>query len=253
MDVHSTCLQLIQDEAHDGAFHMAADEFLFRRQIEKKDPHSFLRFYRFSEPTFTVGYGVWRTYAYGTRYGRDRFQNLQNLSRNVPGTVTFVRRITGGGIVLHNGTDLTYSFVTSLSAQKPLRKVKESYAFIHRELQKALLDFGIRTELYSADHHEKSVKPQNGKSNFCFDSPVPFDVMLGDRKIAGGGQKRSQGFLLHQGSIAWEALIRRFPDLSEFQFSKQFASYLAGALNQTVKEMPFRAEELQAWQLSYHG
>src|SRR3989338_9463428 len=134
MDVHSNYLQLIQDEAHDGAFNMAADEFLFRRQIEEKDPHSFLRFYRFSDPTFTVGYGVWRNLACGT------------VSR-----IPSIRRITGGGIVLHNGTDLTYSFVTSLSAQKPLRKVKESYAFIHQQLQKALLDFGIRTELYPAD------------------------------------------------------------------------------------------------------
>jgi lipoate-protein ligase A len=51
--------------------------------------------------------------------------------------------------------------------------------------------------------------------------------MLNGRKIAGGAQKRSRGYLLHQGSIAWDVLSEASPDLSERDFSECFANQIA--------------------------
>ena len=53
-------LRLIFDGAHVGQFNMAVDELLFRKHIEQKNPDAILRFYQFSEPTLTIGYGIWK-------------------------------------------------------------------------------------------------------------------------------------------------------------------------------------------------
>ena len=238
MNGNSAHLRLIQDRAHDGAFNMAVDEFFLRRQIQMQDRNPILRVYRFSEPTMTVGYGLWRTLLGGTNGG-----------------MPTIRRMTGGGAVLHNESDLTYSLIVSLSEQKPLRKVKESYFFIHEALRKTLNYFGIRAELFGKNDNfplhlsSPSAKAQTGKEEreglFCFDSPVLHDVMLSGEKVAGAGQKRTLGYLLHQGSIAWGVLMGVNPGLSEARFSEQFSVCLSRLLDLPVKEMSFDAEELR--------
>jgi len=85
---------------------------------------------------------------------------------------------------------------------------------------------------------------ENQKSNYCFESPVLYDVMLGQNKVAGAGQKRTLGFLLHQGSIAWDLLKQANPELSEIDFCIAFSKHLAKTLDLSVKEIPFRVEEM---------
>ena len=228
---HSTYLRLIRDHARDGALNMAVDEFLLRNQIQTKDPNSILRFYRFSEPTITVGYGMW-----------------QAVRLEMNNQIPSIRRVTGGGMVMHEQSDLTYSLIVPLNHQVIFKKVKESYYLIHEELRNALRYFGITTELFDqigrqAIESNPSSKPK--RVSFCFDSPVSFDVMFSGRKIAGAGQKRTQGYLLHQGSIAWNVLTEAYPDLVESDFCDQFATYLSHLLHLPIKEIPFYAEEMK--------
>ena len=220
-------LRVIRDETHDGAFNMAVDEFLFRRQIRGNDQNPVLRFYQFSEPTVTVGYGVWRTIR-------------SDLNGNVPA----IRRITGGGIV-HHGPDLTYSLVAPVICHKAFRKVRESYFLIHDELRRSLNHLGIETQLFDQDYETSAscVSKQPEQNAHCFDSPVSFDLMLDGRKVAGAGQKRSLGFLLHQGSIAWNVLSESYPHLQIPDFIRQFSRSLAELFNLPVKEIPLDAEE----------
>ncbi|MBI1977562.1 MAG: hypothetical protein HYS55_02295 [Candidatus Omnitrophica bacterium] len=244
-------LYLILDEAHGGKWNMAVDERLLRSQIQAKDLSVILRFYRFDAPVMTVGYGIWRNLVTvpGTAV-----PGSQNPARNVPGTV-MIRRLTGGGIVRHNGTDLTYSLVASMEQYPIIRKARESYQVIHEALKKALECFGVQTELFQADcqkrgqvHQADSVPvpcSSLNKNLYCFESPVCFDVMLGGKKIAGAGQKRSFGYLLQQGSIVWDALIQNQPDLSEINFCKRFAYELSQLFRLPIKETPFHAEELK--------
>ncbi|MBI4357771.1 MAG: hypothetical protein HY584_00590 [Candidatus Omnitrophica bacterium] len=248
-------LQVVFDGAHDGRFNMAIDEFILRRQIRAKDRNSILRFYRFNELTMTVGYGIWRRVVQFSVpvLLRDRFffdPTEQNLSRPelVPdrGEVPKVRRITGGGIVLHEKSDLTYSLVASLSEQRILRKVKGSYFLIHEALRKALGSFGIETELFQENcNDEGRWRSMECKSHYCFESPVLFDVMLAGKKIAGAGQKRTQGHLLHQGSIAWNRLVEANSKLEESEFSQAFSACLGELLGLRAKEISFDAEEFE--------
>lgn len=201
-------LSLIQDGAHDGTFNMQADEFLFQSRIRERNPSPVLRFYRFSSPCFTIGYGLWRTF--------HRFEG------------SMIRRLTGGGIVRH-GDDLTYSIVTPVSRHRSLKKAEESYLAIHEALAAVLMKFGIPVALFQA-------KRGPGDGNFCFDSPVLHDIMLGDKKAAGGAQKRSHGYLLHQGSIWWPHLMSFKSGLSEISFREEFARQLARWFQLPVKK-----------------
>jgi hypothetical protein len=67
--------------------------------------------------------------------------------------------------------------------------------------------------------------------------------MWGKKKIAGGGQKRTMGYLLHQGSIEWNALVQAKPDLAPFRFIQAFSSVLAELFHLLIKDLPLSAEE----------
>ena len=51
--------------------------------------------------------------------------------------------------------------------------------------------------------------------------------MIDGRKVAGGAQKRSRGYLLHQGSIAWPILLEYTSHLEEEDFKCRFAEALS--------------------------
>ncbi|GEM_PF-6074771 len=212
-------LRLILGGAHDGQFNMAVDEFLFRRQIESCDQDSILRFYRFSHPTVTVGYGMW--------------QALQTKTKAI-------RRITGGGIVSHTPMDLTYSFITPIN-HASLQKVRDSYWLIHSILKKSFARLNIHAELYPVCDKTS----ESEKISHCFTSPVMHDLMLNNHKIAGAGQKRSKGYLLHQGSIAWNFAVQENPNLSEIEFAQTFAEFLASEFNQSIHETSLNSCEVK--------
>src|SRR3989338_3455045 len=200
---------------------MAVDEFLLRSQIQKKDQNPILRFYRFNDSAVTVGYGIWRSITQEKNY-----------------STPLIRRITGGGMVLHGQHDLTYSLIVPLERCKMLRRVRRSYFLIHDALKKSLQHFRIPASLFEKDC-------ANNQGTYCFDSPVKYDVMLSGKKIAGAGQKRTLGYLLHQGSIAWGELTQASSHLSESDFYCEFSTALGNLFGVQTKEIEFVAEELK--------
>ena len=156
-----------------------------------------------------------------------------------------MRRITGGGIVSHKTSDLTYAFIAPYTPFLSLRKTRGSYLFIHEALKRALVDFGVRTSFFEDCCNGRESASAKQRSNYCFEAPVLYDVMSGQNKIAGAGQKRTVGYLLHQGSIAWDLLLDIEPKLVEVDFCAAFAGHMANALNLPIKEIPFCAEEMR--------
>ena len=199
---------------------MLIDELLLRNSIRLGENNPILRFYRFDVPTVTVGYGMWRKQFYSTDC-----------------LLPLVRRPTGGGVVQH-GRDLIYALVVPLRLLKPLGRVCESYRLLHLALQEALAQFRVATQLFNGPCAQLS-------SPYCFDSPVLFDVMIGRRKIAGAGQKRTRDYLLQQGSIAWNILKEVSPNLSEENFQRGFARQLVQRFGISIKEIPFSDEETE--------
>ena len=159
-------IEVCDPEPHDAALNMAIDETLLRTA---RAP--ILRIYRWARPAVSFGYfGKWTDAA---RAWPDR---------------EIVRRWTGGGIVPH-GDDVTFSLIVPRTDRFFAIGPRESYCAIHEcvagVLKNAMLA-GIAA-------------PQTSAA--CFENPVQHDVLIENRKVAGGAQRRTKCGLLHQGSI----------------------------------------------------
>ncbi len=163
-------------------YQLALDEVLF---LSFKAPASadadvlapMIRFYISSEPWVSVGY-----------FCHDYDHEHPNL----------IRRITGGGRVFH-GHDLVMTLFAHKNHHMSFSDVRQSYAKIHQALNAGFQMAGLKTSLFQADQAQKI-------GTDCFTSPITSDISLASKKIAGGAQKRSMGFLMHQESIQLENL-----------------------------------------------
>ena len=68
------------------------------------------------------------------------------------------------------------------------------------------------------------------------------------RKIAGAGQKRSLGFLLHQGSIALDVLRELNRNISEIKLRQSLANAFGNYFCCELREIPLVQEEISAWE-----
>ncbi len=160
---------------------MALDEVLLQSTHV-----AILRFYRWREPTVSLGY----------------FGKLAEARAFAAGRA-MVRRWTGGGIVPH-GNDLTYSLILPVTAPARALSSRALYQQIHTTIAQCLARSGLRTTLASGNAPRCS--------DACFANPVRADVMLNGHKIAGAAQRRTRAGLLHQGSIQLtdgEAMLRQ--------------------------------------------
>ena len=93
--------------------------------------------------------------------------------------IPVLRRSTGGGTVLQGPGCLNYTLILSMENRHELRAVDRSYevvlAWVVRTL--ALPGLGVRES----------------------------DIVLGERKVSGNAQRRSHAWLLHHGTLLYEA------------------------------------------------
>ena len=143
-----------------------------------------LRFYRWSEPTLSLGY--FQTYA-------DRQEHPPSLP------CAAVRRLTGGGAILHDA-ELTYSIV--LPGSHPLAARRdELYQAVHGCLIEALGGSASRPGCA-----RRPTRSTTGREPFlCFQRRSPGDVLIGRTKICGSAQRRRNGAVLQHGSLLWRA------------------------------------------------
>ena len=155
------------------ADNMAWDEALLENVARLGRP--VLRFYGWSEPAATFGY----------------FQKFAEVERMTP-LRPLIRRPTGGGLVPHDA-DWTYSVAVPPSDSWYALKAVASYQRMHEWVRAAFAEAAVKTEL--APCCNKTAPGQ------CFVGAEQFDVVLGEKKIAGAAQRRTKDGLLIQGSI----------------------------------------------------
>jgi len=157
---------------------MKLDEQLFL-DYEAGSGQSTLRIYAWNPPCISVGYS-------------------QDMEKHVEIYKVFdkgweiVKRPTGGGIVFHNLSEVTYSIITDVNAFGS--NLIQSYMKISEAVAYALSKLGIRAEIRKA-------KSQSERPDLCFSYPAEYEIVVGDRKIVGSAQKRGMKTLLQQGSI----------------------------------------------------
>ena len=170
--------RLLIDLPAAGAWNMAVDEMLLDAAARNGMA---LRFYGWAEPTVSLGY--FQDFA-------DRFSHA--TSRFCP----VVRRLTGGGTILHD-RELTYSLV--LPQSHPLATDRDRlYAVMHNALVAALNDYwSLAAKVFcpcaAGEAHDAEF--------LCFQRRTPGDVVLGGMKIAGSAQRRRRGAVLQHGSV----------------------------------------------------
>ncbi len=174
--------RLIIDQARDGVSNMAIDEAILTAVGRAQAP-STLRFYGWSAPTISLGH----------------FQKHAQLTE-LPqpfNSLPFVRRITGGGAILHH-VELTYSLI--LPADHHLVKNRAPgrlYQVGHQALVGVLASLGLPGQL-----RQGPAAPSRQRGPFfCFERINPSDVMLNGKKIAGSAQRRTLKSLLQHGSL----------------------------------------------------
>jgi lipoate-protein ligase A len=155
---------------------MAVDEALLEAAATKRT--TTLRFYRWSEPTLSLGY---------FQAAADRERHA--ASRDCP----LVRRASGGGAILHDD-ELTYSMAIP-SRGRFGDQAAALYDAFHETLIAALASFGVVATQCSC---ATGTSPE---PFLCFQRQTCGDVLLGSDKIAGSAQRRSRGALLQHGSV----------------------------------------------------
>lgn len=152
---------------------MAWDEALLENAAASGKP--VLRFYGWTGPAATFGY----------------FQKFADVERMTP-LRPLIRRPTGGGLVPHDA-DWTYSVAVPPGDAWYALKAVESYRRTHEWVRAAFAETQIAAELAPCCRKEAPGQ--------CFAGAEQFDVVLGEKKIAGAAQRRTKEGLLIQGSI----------------------------------------------------
>lgn len=109
--------------------------------------------------------------------------------------LNLARRPTGGGLLFHL-TDFTFSILIPASHPAFSVNTLQNYAFINLFLAGVIEKFtNQKTTFYNTQSDCK-------KTLCCMADPAPFDVMIGNKKVAGGAQRRTKYAFLHQGSVS---------------------------------------------------
>ncbi|NQU22888.1 MAG: lipoate--protein ligase family protein [Candidatus Nealsonbacteria bacterium] len=185
--------QLIIDPPCSGVWNMAVDEALLEWSAATRG--CCWRFYRWEEPTLSLGYFQ--------KYD-DRAEHAD--SRDCP----TVRRLTGGGAIVHDA-ELTYSLI--LPAEHPLAVERDRlYAVVHESLIEAAAELDVSAGLCGPPDDDQTGDDQAGDDQtdddqagddrfLCFQRRTPGDVLIASTKIAGSAQRRRRGAVLQHGSV----------------------------------------------------
>ncbi|MBN1254128.1 MAG: lipoate--protein ligase family protein [Deltaproteobacteria bacterium] len=169
--------RFIDTGVNNAFLNMAIDEAILDEHIEGGMPPT-LRVYQWDPPALSLGYN-------------QSIVHDVDVAKCQEAGVEVVRRITGGGAVLH-AQELTYSIVSAVNNGIP-ESVAGSYRFLSQGLIASYKILGLEVEL----------KPGRNKtrSAACFSLTTLADLTHRGRKLAGSAQARRRNALLQHGSL----------------------------------------------------
>lgn len=222
-------MRLLPTLAASGPEQMARDEALLESAADQ-GVVSF-RFYRWSEPTLSLGY---------FQGAGDRTGELASLA--------WVRRASGGAAILHHSPhELTYSF--ALPAAAATIPVGESWICrVHYAIRDCLKAMGVRTRAVVCGEEQKLGE------FLCFLHHTPGDLVLDGSKVVGSAQRKQRGAILQHGTIllSTSAYTPQLPGLAdlagigidESEFMAGIRSELGRQLGWSYVEGDWTADEL---------
>jgi lipoate-protein ligase A len=221
------CRLIVETEPNAGAWNMAVDEVLLETAIREQT--ATLRWYRWSEPTLSLGY----------------FQKHSEVDSDPQWSgVPRVRRLTGGGAILHQH-EWTYSL--ALPARQALVKhPEELYDVVHFAVLAVL-----RAQGFSAALRGQTRKLAN-EPFLCFSRGDAHDVVASGHKILGSAQRRRKGAVLQHGSLLMRCspFSPQHPGIEDLGYCGKLAEdsfrYVAAQLAERVELAGLTVDEWSA-------
>lgn len=214
--------RLLIDPPLDGPTNMAVDACLLAEA--EQEALAALRLYRWARPTVSLGY----------------FQRYDDLARRDGSLAALpvVRRVTGGGAILH-ADELTYSLALPAGHALAGDRPEQLYAWMHARIAEAAALLGGRTEPKG-----DGAASARGGPFLCFECAARFDLVAGPgrEKLAGSAQRRTRAGVLQHGSVvlarthpvqpsaALDELLGRAVSFDEFAAALASAVRTAGLL-----------------------
>lgn len=159
---------------------MKLDEQLFLDHEAGYDK-STLRIYAWNPPCISVG------------YSQDMEKSVEIYKLFDKGW-EIVKRPTGGGIVFHNLSEVTYSVITDINTLG--EGLIPSYMKISEAVVCGLNKLGIKAKIRETRYEIRDTRP-----DLCFSYPAEYEIVVQNRKLVGSAQKRGKKTLLQQGSV----------------------------------------------------
>ncbi len=197
---------------------MALDHALFEIAIQQNSATPILRFYQFESESITVGFSQ---------------RNPSLVERVSALQLPWVRRLTGGGMVRHQN-DIIFSAIFPAGIHKDFATSRSTYQAIHLCIAQAFTEFQIKT-MFQSGCQKQDFIPEH---MICFEKPICDDLIYQNQKIVGGAQRRTRGFVLHQGSIQ----LNRFSQNYDNQIT---ISHLEKAVIRAFQEYFYWESELR--------
>lgn len=223
---------IIEAEPNTGSWNMAVDNTLLNTAISSDI--ATLRWYRWSEPTVSLGY----------------FQKSSEFRDDaVLSQLPNVRRMTGGGAILHDD-EWTYSIALP-SSQRLCHNPEDLYDVIHQALISGLQKLG-----YPARFRGETVKRAD-EPLLCFLRQDAHDVVLDGHKIIGSAQRRRKGAILQHGSLIrkasqWAKQLPGLVDLLPHHLPENLERELSDRLAQALADS-WDASSLTTFEIEMAG
>jgi lipoate-protein ligase A len=162
---------------NNAVLNMAIDEAMLDAHIQGEVPPT-LRVYQWDPPALSLGY-------------HQSTEHDVDVAKCQESGVEVVRRITGGGAVLH-ARELTYSIVSAVNDGIP-ESIAGSYRFLSQGLIACYKILGLDVELKPGRNTTRSAA--------CFSVATLADLTYQGKKLAGSAQARRRHALLQHGSL----------------------------------------------------
>jgi lipoyl(octanoyl) transferase len=177
-------IRFIPFNYHSPYENMAIDDFLLNDFLEK------------GIPSFRL-YG-WKPA--GLSIGVNQMLPTIDTDKCREDNIPVVRRITGGGAILHD-SELTYSVVIPAASVGSESTIKYSFEALTVFITNMYSSFGLKAQ-YAKDAFPD--KKHGERSSFCFSSSEEYDMIIKGKKIGGNAQARKKTAIFQHGSIPLE-------------------------------------------------
>jgi lipoate-protein ligase A len=217
--------RLLLDPPAPAAVNMSVDEALLvcaRRPL--------LRLYSWDRPSISLGY---------------RQAHPPWLSRCDELDIPVVRRVSGGGAVVHAG-DLTYAVVAPLATPGLPGDLRGSFEWIRDALLSGLRQAGL-------DARRGRAREGSDRLEVCFAGATGFELELDGRKLVGSAQRRTPWAFLQHGSIRlsddralYRDVLGEVPPLPAADISAALATRAIAAAFERVLGEPLEVSQRSA-------